>query len=125
MKLLYIEDDPVKAYEVQKAILNAGIKSGDITKCSTYPQAEEALDTETFDVIVSDMFYPGADGREVAGGEMIIQKAGILSHTPPVVIISSQQFTIPEAVSCIWYNENEMWEEKLKKIWEEILRRYM
>ena len=90
-RLLLIEDDPREASAIEQSCCPDPSK-GAIDVVGNSADAEEALESNEYDVILCDLALP-ADGRQVdpdtAEGMRLIQLMGEQSRGTPVIIISA------------------------------------
>lgn len=110
LRAIIVEDSILKAMDIRKALGFNGIKD-----VSIVPDQEKLWQEiyqggeggEPVGLIVTDMHYPMAAGEapdEEAGMKLLarMEREGI--HIP-VIICSSKNYRIPEALGCVWYNK--------------------
>ncbi len=81
MRALLVEDDELLANGIQRALMREGYH---VDWLDNGIHATQALQTETFDIIVLDLNLPGIDGLEV------LKQARAAKLTTPVLILSAR-----------------------------------
>ena len=119
MKIIYAEDTTEKYIAVSRAIKSMGY-TVPVIKNNLEDAFDEILHArdngEPFDIILTDMNYPEARGSEVTNGAgaLLIKMLGENAINTPVILISSINYNIPGAFSCVWYVESQNWEHELE-----------
>ena len=120
VRILYAEDEMTKYTAIARAMKSMGFR---ITTLKS--NVEDALDEvisardsgAPYDIIMTDMNYPikkGVPSSNASGPEFIrrLKENGI---DTPIIEISSVNYNVEGAFSCIWYVESHMWERDLEK----------
>lgn len=104
------DDESLKAIAIKRALESNGVAN--IKIVGNQEQLWEEIyksreDGNPVDLIVSDMQYPltrGGDPDEECGFKLIerLKEEGIKI---PVIICSSINYRVPEALGCVWYNK--------------------
>ncbi len=122
-KVLYIEDSIEKYMDVCGYLRRQGIPVIDSASDAedAIRHIEDAAKAgEPYDLLISDMQfnYFGADDREA--GEKTMNLLRDKGYEIPVIFCSSENWKIPGAVGCIFYNPRRDWESEadalLKKV---------
>ena len=117
MRVLNVEDNPVKHSEIKNALERLGIK--DVTWVESENDAIlsvlEQMENQTpYDLIVSDMQFPlFSNGRpEDDAGLTFLSELKEHGIETPVIVCSSFHLFIPWVLGCIHYSRNtDLWEE--------------
>ena len=90
-RLLVVDDDP----SIRRALQKAFIASGhDVTLCSDVEAAALQLESQQFDVILTDLIMPGRDGMD-------LMRKLRSTHFPGEIIIMTGHGSIGQAVAAI------------------------
>jgi len=120
LKIFYAEDNTVKYMAVFREMRSMGYL---IDKCEdnlsdALKEVLKARDEgRPYDIIMTDMNYPlkrGGVSTNEAGPMFIsrLKEEGIAS---PVIEISSENYVVPEAFKCVWYEGIGNWQNDLEK----------
>ena len=117
MRVLNVEDDPIKHHEIKEALKRLGIT--DVT-LSEYEFDAMVCVTESiendnpYDLIISDMQFPLFDNgpKDDNAGMTFLAELKENNIDIPVVICSSFNLRLPDVLGCIHYSRNtDLWEE--------------
>ena len=128
LKVLIIDDSVYKAMDITRALEFSGVR--DITRVREQESAFEAIyesieSKASFNLIVTDMHYPLERGMEADydAGFILIERLKEEGINIPVIICSSRNYTEPEILGTVWYNEvcdlNRAFKELLNRLVEE------
>lgn len=114
LRALIIDDDVFKANDVRKALEFCGVR--DTTSVwdqeSAWEEINRARQTgRDYGLIVTDMHYPvrRGDDADFRAGMILMEELKNRGLHVPVILCSSVNYNIPEALGCVWYsslNEN-------------------
>lgn len=109
-KALVIDDNVYKLIDIQKAL-----NFNRITQVDTCYDQETALEkiknsikeNAPYDLIVTDMHYPLAKRMEsdLEAGYKLIEKLKEENINIPVIVCSSQNWTVLGSIGTVWYND--------------------
>ena len=98
MKVLNVEDNPIKHCHIKRALEYCGAKTVDC--CNNLQEGlealKEAITTEKkYDLLVTDMSYPLVKGGEADGqaGEQLIRRIREEGIEIPIIICSTRRFS--------------------------------
>lgn len=124
-KVLIAEDNIIKYFEIKRALEFNGIC--DIVyvgnQASVWDEIEKSEQSgNKIDLIVSDVHYPLCAGQEanVEAGFILLKEMKKRKCNIPVILCSSQNYNIPEALGCVWYNKNRCLEQDFKEIFQRV-----
>ncbi|NPV48255.1 MAG: PAS domain S-box protein, partial [Armatimonadetes bacterium] len=80
-RVLVVEDEDEVRATVEEALQSEGYE---VVTVSGVPEAKSLLESEAFDLVVTDMLMPGGSGRTV------VQTARRAASSPPVVVITGK-----------------------------------
>jgi len=107
IKVLVIEDDILKAIDINRALKSNNIKN--ITKVNNQEEAWRLINEqgEKFDLIVTDMHYPLAPGAlaDKEAGLKLIKRLEQEGSDTPIIVCSSVNYSIPGILGSVWYNK--------------------
>ena len=107
-KVLNIEDSPSKHVAVRRALQKCGVPFIDHADNASdgLDMVEAAIaEGKPYDLIVSDWFFPRSKGGpERESGDYVISELQAREIDVPVIVCSSANLRVPEAVGCIHYN---------------------
>jgi len=114
LRVLVIDDDVFKANDVRKALEFCGVRN--VTTVWDQESAWEEIDRadrtgRPFGLAVTDMHYPVNKGEDAdwRAGTIFLEELQRRGIRLPVIVCSSMNLRIPEALGCVWYsslNEN-------------------
>ena len=122
MRVLNVEDYPIKHYEIKNALNRLGITDITLVECENdaiISVLESIENNNPYDLIITDMQFPlFSNGRpdDDAGLTLLaeLKEQGI---DIPVIFCSSFRLDIPEVLGCVHYSRNaDLWEEFQKLI---------
>lgn len=124
-KTVIVDDNILKAMDIRKALEWNGLQDIAIVSCqeklwdAIYAGRENGAEVG---LIVTDMHYPltpGAAPDEEAGFKLMerMEQEGIRI---PVIICSSKNYRVPEALGSVWYREK----DDIKQAFREVLGRF-
>lgn len=112
MRVLHLEDNAFKHYEIKKALSALGI-----TRTDWVRNLEDGLKMageEKYDLYITDMWYPvtpgGPEGRS---GDLFIKELQRRGDPTPVILCSNQNYSYPEILGTLYYSERSDWELEL------------
>lgn len=125
LKVLIIDDSVYKAMDITRALEFSGIR--DVLRARNqeagFEKNYENIESNTpIGLIVTDMHYPLAPGvdADYDAGFKLIARLKEEKLDIPVIICSSRNYTEPEVLGSVWYNElsdlNREFREVLKKL---------
>ena len=118
MKILYIDDNPIKSAVVMRQLK---IFSKEIEKASTLNDAKEKIEETSYDLVITDMWYPvDRGGKDHNSGEDLINWMKDRGDETPIILISSIEYSFP-VYGCLHYDDDENWDEQLKRLIRELL----
>ena len=124
MKVLNIEDEPIKHRKIKDVLESISVMEVDCERNlkDGVKRYKEALDSETpYDLIISDMFYPQEKGGgEEKSGDVLVALAHDEHWDVPIIICSSQNYSYPEIFGTLYYSDNVDWEGELRKLIEKL-----
>lgn len=114
MKVLNLEDNALKHYEIKKVLRSCGVSETDWVR-----NLEEGLKmagSGKYDLYITDMWYPktpgGPDNRS---GELFINEIRKKGDLTPILICSNQNYSYPEILGALYYSERSDWEMELER----------
>ena len=120
MHVLNIEDDAIKHRDICRVLENCGITEIDWAKnledgIARLQQPDNQ--SKSYDLIITDMFYPLAPGgRETEAGEILIKKVKQMNLNIPIILCSSINYRIPEILGTVHYMNHVDWENDLREL---------
>ena len=112
LKVLVVDDSVYKAMDISRALEYCGISKENIVRVRHQEAGFEKLyegeaQGVPFELIVTDMQYPLDTGKEedTEAGFKLIERLKEEGMDIPVIICSSLNYTEPEILGCVWYNE--------------------
>lgn len=117
MRILNVEDDPIKYHHIKSALNRMGIT--DITLEESENSAiisvlESIENNNPYDLIITDMQFPlFSNGRPDDDAGMTFL-AELKEHNidTPVIVCSSFRLRLPDVLGCVHYSKNtDLWEE--------------
>jgi CheY-like chemotaxis protein len=141
MKILIVENDPLKSSQIELFLQEIGLANSEINICKSFQSGLESILTKHYDFLILDMSIPTFDITEMddggetldRGGEIILQemeregikiKALILTQYEEFGGVSLEEIdnTLKEEfpdfyLGCIYYNTIQVnWQNELKEI---------
>ena len=110
VKAVIVDDSILKAMDIKKTLEFCGVRNVIIVRSQdkVWEEIEKGCTgEEKVDLIVTDMHYPlvaGGDAEEEAGFKLI-ERMKAEDVNIPVIVCSSKNYRIPEALGCVWYND--------------------
>ena len=121
-KAVVVDDDVFKGAEIRKALEFNGIRNVMIVRNQEKLWNQIYHGEDKIDLIVTDMQYPleaGAAVDKEAGFKLIERMEKEKIHIP-VIVCSSLNYSIPNILGSVWYNElndlNSKFKEALSKL---------
>ena len=121
-KAVVVDDDVFKGADIRKALEFNGIRNVMIVRNQEKLWNQIYHGEDKIDLIVTDMQYPleaGAAGDKEAGFKLIERMEKEKIHIP-VIVCSSLNYSIPNILGSVWYNElndlNSKFKEALSKL---------
>jgi CheY-like chemotaxis protein len=85
IRVLHVEDNRMEALLIRKLLENAGAGRYHITQTDTLATAQTALEQNTFDIVLLDLFLPDGQGVDLL---YTIQQS---APTLPVIAVTGQE----------------------------------
>jgi len=120
-KILVIEDDILKAIDIQKALKDNNVK--ETIKVNNQEAAWEIINgDQKIDLIVTDMHYPLSAGApaDKDAGLKLIEKLRENQCDTPIIVCSSINYSIPGILGTVWYNKLRDLDSDFEKILKKI-----
>ncbi|MCI8693053.1 MAG: response regulator [Lachnospiraceae bacterium] len=121
-KAVVVDDDVFKGADIRKALEFNGIRNVMIVRNQEKLWNQIYHGEDKIDLIVTDMQYPleaGAAVDKEAGFKLIERMEKEKIHIP-VIVCSSLNYSIPNILGSVWYNElndlNSKFKEALSKL---------
>ena len=121
-KAVVVDDDVFKGADIRKALEFNGIRNVMIVRNQEKLWNQIYHGEDKIDLIVTDMQYPLEAGETVdeeAGFKLIERMEKEKIHIP-VIVCSSLNYSIPNILGSVWYNElndlNSKFKEALSKL---------
>ena len=121
-KAVVVDDDVFKGTDIRKALEFNGIRNVMIVRNQEKLWNQIYHGEDKIDLIVTDMQYPleaGAAVDKEAGFKLIERMEKEKIHIP-VIVCSSLNYSIPNILGSVWYNElsdlNSKFKEALSKL---------
>ena len=115
MRVLHLEDNAFKHYEIKKVLASCGVTGTDWVR-----NLEEGLKMaaeEKYDLYITDMWYPAVPGGpEGCCGQAFIEEIQRRGDTTPILLISNQNYSYPEILKALYYSDRSDWERELEGI---------
>lgn len=112
MRVLNLEDNAFKHYEIKKALSALGI-----TRTDWVRNLEDGLKMtreEKYDLYITDMWYPETPGGpEGRSGDLFIKEIIKRGDPTPLILCSNQNYSYPEILGTLYYSERSDWELEL------------
>ena len=121
-KVVVVDDDVFKGADIRKALEFNGIRNVMIVRNQEKLWNQIYHGEDKIDLIVTDMQYPLEAGAAVdkEAGFKLIERMEKEKIDIPVIVCSSLNYSIPNILGCIWYNElndlNSKFKEALSKL---------
>lgn len=121
MKVLNVEDNAMKHYQIKRALEYCGAKEVDCLDNlqEGLERLKETWGTEKqYDLLITDMNYPLVKGGISDGeaGEKLIQILREEEIAIPTIICSTRRFTGEGVLGSVWYNSLRDIEEDFREI---------
>ena len=107
IKAVVADDDVFKGADIRKALEFNGIRSVLIVRNQEKLWEQIYLGGEKIDLIVTDMQYPLESGEtaDEEAGLKLIERMKKEKIDIPVIVCSSLNYSIPDILGSVWYNE--------------------
>lgn len=123
MRVLNVEDDPIKHHEIKSALNRMGINDITLVECEN-DAVVSVLDSfeknNPYDLIITDMQFPlSTNGTpDVDAGVKLIAELKEQKIDVPVIVCSSNRLQLPDVLGCVHYcpEKIDLWEEFRKFI---------
>lgn len=121
-KAVVVDDDVFKGADIRKALEFNGIRNVMIVRNQEKLWNQIYHGEDKIDLIVTDMQYPLEAGETVdeEAGFKLIERMEKEKIDIPVIVCSSLNYSIPNILGSVWYNElsdlNSKFEEALSKL---------
>lgn len=121
-KAVVVDDDVFKGADIRKALEFNGIRNVIIVRNQEKLWNQIYHGEDKIDLIVTDMQYPLEAGETVdeEAGFKFIERMEKEKIDIPVIVCSSLNYSIPNILGSVWYNElsdlNSKFEEALSKL---------
>ena len=121
-KVVVVDDDVFKGADIRKALEFNGIRNVMIVRNQEKLWNQIYHGEDKIDLIVTDMQYPLEAGAAVdkEAGFKLIERMEKEKIDIPVIVCSSLNYSIPNILGSIWYNElndlNSKFKEALSKL---------
>lgn len=120
MRVLYIEDEPIKYCAILRVLKRLDIT--DVTQVKTLEGALELIEKNEYDLYITDMHYPERMGSgDARSGEKFIQMMSESGNTVPIILCSSVNFNYPGILASIHYSKDGDWDIELEQILKKLL----
>ncbi|MBE5923548.1 MAG: response regulator [Lachnospiraceae bacterium] len=123
MRVLNVEDDPMKHDNIKRALNRMGITDITYVECENDAMISvlDSIENNTpYDLIISDMQFPlFSNGKpDDTAGETFIAELQEHNIDIPIIVCSSFRLNIPNILGCVHYNPNDpdLYEEFRKLI---------
>lgn len=112
MKVLNLEDNAFKHFEIKKVLESQGVARTDWAR--NLKDGLRMAAEEKYDLYITDMWYPAAPGGpDHRSGEDFINEIIRRKDPAPVLICSNQNYSYPEILGTLYYSERSDWETEL------------
>lgn len=121
-KVVVVDDDVFKGADIRKALEFNGIRNVMIVRNQEKLWNQIYHGEDKIDLIVTDMQYPLEAGGAVdeEAGFKLIERMEKEKIDIPVIVCSSLNYSIPNILGSVWYNElndlNSKFKEALSKL---------
>lgn len=121
-KAVVVDDDVFKGADIRKALEFNGIRNVIIVRNQEKLWNQIYHGEDKIDLIVTDMQYPLEAGETVdeEAGFKLIERMEKEKIDIPVIVCSSLNYSIPNILGSVWYNElsdlNSKFKEALSKL---------
>jgi CheY-like chemotaxis protein len=121
-KAVVVDDDVFKGADIRKALEFNGIRNVMIVRNQEKLWNQIYRGEDKIDLIVTDMQYPLEAGEAVdeEAGFKLIERMEKEKIDIPVIVCSSLNYSIPNILGSVWYNElsdlNSKFKEALSKL---------
>ena len=122
MKILNLEDNVFKHRDIIKALARGSFGKNEIDWVRNLEDGiakiKEHIELgETYDLIITDMWYPEfPGGSDADSGEKLIAISKENGWSAPIILCSSVNYHFPGILGAVHYSENEDWEEQLVEL---------
>lgn len=122
MRVLNVEDYPIKHQEIKTALNRLGITDITLAECenSAIISVLESIENNNpYELIITDMQFPLFDNGRPDDDAGMTFLAELKEHNIdiPVIVCSSFRLDIPNVLGCVHYSRNtDLWEEFRKLI---------
>lgn len=126
MYILNLEDNVFKYYNICRAIERGSFADLKIDHIEDLEggisKIEESIDNgKSYDVIITDMWYPKkTGGGDANSGEELIKIIKEKGWNIPIILCSSVNYCYPGIAGSVHYSENKDWESELVRLIKEI-----
>lgn len=112
MKVLNLEDNAFKHFEIKKALQSLGVARTDWAR--NLEDGLKMAGEEKYDLYITDMWYPlTPGGRDNRSGEVFIEKIREKRDPAPILLCSNQDYSYPEILGTLYYSDRSDWELEL------------
>ena len=107
IKAVVVDDDVFKGADIRKALEFNGIRNVMTVRNQEKLWEQIYLGEDKIDLIVTDMQYPLEAGEAVdeEAGFKLIERMEKEKIDIPVIVCSSLNYSIPNILGSVWYNE--------------------
>lgn len=119
MKIINIDDSPFKHVNICNVLKNCGLGVVDIEWATNLEKGIEMIceQEESYDLIITDMWYPEKEGGEnVESGAALIKKAIEEKWNIPIILVSTVPYVYSEILGTVRYGDELFWEDELMKL---------
>ena len=114
MKVLNLEDNAIKHYEICRILKRNGIEEIDWVR--NLEDGLKKVEENKYDLYIIDMWYPKhSGGPDNRSGELFIKEILKRKDPAPVILCSNQNYAYPEIYGTLYYSERSDWEEELER----------
>lgn len=115
MNILNIEDTAIKHNDICKVLREKETINIDWVK--NLEDALEKIEKNSYDLIITDMYYPLVrGGAEEEAGMKLIEELQQLHIRTPIIVCSSVKLKISEVLGTICYSKESNWEDELREM---------
>lgn len=120
MRVLNIEDNPIKQAGIKRALQWNGIS--EIEDTDNMEDGIRMIQESAYDLLVLDMQFPlrAASGVDVEAGLKTMKRLQELKINVPIIICSADRLNIPDVAGCIYYSQNTDLEMEFRKLMEKL-----
>lgn len=120
MKVLNLEDNAFKHFEIKKVLRACGVTETDWAR--NLKDGLRMAREGHYDLYITDMWYPETPGgRDNRSGERFIKEIQESGDPAPILICSNQNYSYPEILGTLYYSDRSDWELELERIVKALL----